>query len=175
MRYRLKNPIFGAANASNPDSLAEQFSLDSEFSAWTTPITVPSLVNFFVAGGIVPGRSTVAFEVFRWDQGQQKMERFDVAPGDLVGGERNGVDFKTEWTVVDFRQDPRANEHQILLVNNKDGSVTARSFGTDRNDRLFQALKKQVDDAKAAERAASPAAGAGGAIPAAAGGTAAAR
>jgi hypothetical protein len=174
MRYRLKNPIFGT-NAGEPPALAEQFSLDSEFSDWTTPITVPSLVNFFVAGGVVQGRSTVAFEVFRWDQGQQKMERFDVAPGDLVGGERNGVNFITDWTVVDFRQDPRANDHQILLVNNKDGSVVARSFGTDRNDRLYIALKKQVEDAKAAERAASPAAGAGGVVPPGVGGTAAAR
>ena len=81
MRYRLKNPIFGAANASDPPELSEKFALVSEFSDWTTPVTVPALVNFFVAGGVVPGRSTVAFEVFRWDQGQQKMERFDVAPG----------------------------------------------------------------------------------------------
>jgi hypothetical protein len=173
MRYRLKNPIF-STNAGDPAALTEQFSLDSEFSDWTTPITVPSLVNFFVAGGVVQGRSTVAFEVFRWDQGQQKMERFDVAPGDQVGADRNGVSFTTDWTVVDFRVDPRANDPQILLVNNKDGSVVARSFNTDRNDRLYQALKKQVEDAKAAERAASPAAAAGGAAPGV-GGTAAAR
>jgi hypothetical protein len=161
MRYRLKNPIFGT-NASDNQALVDQFALVSEFSDWTTPITVPSLVNFFVAGGVVKGRATVAFEVFRWDQGQQKMERFEVAPGDLVGSEKNGVDFSTDWTVVDFREDPRANEFQILLVNNKDGSVVARSFNADRTDKLYNALKKQVQDAKAAETAA--AGGAPGAV-----------
>jgi hypothetical protein len=167
MRYRLKNPIFGT-NAADNQALVDQFALVSEFSEWTTPITVPSLVNFFVAGGVVKGRATVAFEVFRWDQGQQKMERFEVAPGDLVGAEKNGVDFSTDWTVVDFREDPRANEFQILLVNNKDGSVVARSFNADRTDKLYNALKKQVTDAKAAETAA--AGGTPGAV-----GTAAAR
>ena len=172
MRYRLKNPIFGAANASEPPELAEKFALVSEFSDWTTPVTVPSLVNFFVAGGVVPGRSTVAFEVFRWDQGQQKMERFDVGPGDLVGWAKNGVDFATDWTVVDFREDPRAGEYQILLVNNKDGSVIARSYNGDRNDKLYQALKAQVK--ATSDAAAASAAAAGGTIPPG-NGTAAAR
>jgi hypothetical protein len=156
MRYRLKNPIFGAANASDPPELADKFALVSEFSDWTTPVTVPALVNFFVAGGVVPGRTTVAFEIFRWDQGQQKMERFDVAPGDTVGWAKNGVDFTTDWTVVDFLEDPRAGEKQILLVNNKDGSVVARSYSGDRNDKLYKALKDQV---KAATDAANTAAG----------------
>jgi hypothetical protein len=175
MRYRLKNPIFGAANASEPPELAEKFALVSEFSDWTTPVTVPSLVNFFVAGGVVPGRRTVDFEVFRWDQGQQKMERFSVAPGDLVGWDKNGVDFSTDWTVVDFREDPRAGEYQILLVNNKDGSVTARSYSGDHNDKLYQALSKQVKDAKAAEAGAVGAAGGPGGFVPGANGTAAAR
>jgi len=167
MRYRLKNPIFGTNAAENPD-LVNKFALVSDFSDWTTPITVPSLVNFFVAGGVMGNKRTVAFEVFRWDQGQQKKERFEVGPGDLVGSEKNGVDFSTDWTVVDFRDDPRAGESQILLVNNKDGSVVARSFTTDRNDKLYQALQKQVSDAKAAETAAA------GGVPGAVG-TAAAR
>jgi len=172
MRYRLKNPIFGAANASEPPALAEQFALVSAYSDWTTAMTVPSLVNFFVAGGVVRGRGTVDFEIFRWDQGQQKLERFSVGPGDLVGWEKNGIDYSTDWTVVDFREDPRANDPQILLVNNKDGSVVARSFNTDRNDRLYQALKQQVK--AATEAAAAAAAAAGGVVPGA-NGTAAAR
>jgi hypothetical protein len=168
MRYKLKNPIFGT-NAGDPATLGEQFALISEFSPWTTPITVPSLVNFFVAGGGLGGRNTVEFEIYRWDQGQQKVERFSVSPGDVVGWAKNGVDFSTDWTVVDFREDARANDRQILLVNNKDGKVVARSFQADAKDKLYEALKKQVKDAKAAE---NTAAAAGGAT---VGGTAAAR
>ena len=156
VRYHLKNPIFGSANAATDPALSNQFALTSEFSDWTTPVTVPSLVNFFVAGGVVGGRGTVAFEIFRWDEGQQKSERFEIGPGDPVGGERNGVDFSTDWTVVDFRADPRANDPQILLVNNKDGKVIARSFQTDNKDKLYQALKAQV---KSAAEAAAAAAG----------------
>lgn len=170
MRYRLKNPIFGANNIAEPEALSQQFALVSEFSDWTTPVTVPSLVNFFVAGGFVKNRGTVDFEIFRWDEGQQKAERFSVGPGDVVGGERNGVDFSTDWTVVDFREDPRTNDSQILLVNNKDGSVIARSFSGDRNDKLYQALKAQVKTAADAAAAA-----AGGAVPPPRYGTAAAR
>ena len=156
MRYRLKNPIFGASpNIAADPKMVEQFALVSEFSEWTTQITTPSLVNFFVAGGVVRGRGTVDTEIFSWHQGQQRLERFTLAPGDLVGWAKNGVDYSTDWTVVDFRDDPRTNDPQVLLVNNETGKVTARSYQTDSRDRLYQALKEQVK--KAAEAAAAAA------------------
>ena len=61
---------------------------------------------------------------------------------------------------MDLRGDPRTSDPQILLVNNKDGTVIARSFSTDRDDKLYKALKAQV---KAANEAAAAAAGTVGA------------
>jgi hypothetical protein len=159
MRYKVKNPIFAAGNVADPETLSDQFALSSDFSDWTQPTTIPSLVNFFVASSKPPDGNTIRFDVFRWDAGQQKMESFTVSPGDQIGGQRNGTDYTTTWTVVDFRDDPRADT-QILLVNNIDGSVVVRSFKADQQDALYKGLKAQLMQLKAAENAT---AGAGGA------------
>ena len=144
IRYKVKNPIFLQRNIVNDPKLADQFAIASDWSAWTSPVQVPPLVNFFVSNSKAPQRNTVRFQVFRWDQGQEKSETFEVGPGDEVGGVKNGVDYSTGWTVVDFREDARQNDTQILLVNNKDGTITVRSYKADYNDPLYQSLKQQL-------------------------------
>jgi hypothetical protein len=144
VRYKIKNPIFLQRNIVNDPKLATQFAIVSAPSAWSSPVQIPTLVNFFVANSKAPGGNTVRFQIFRWDQGEQKTATFTVGPGDQVGGQNNGIDFSTDWTVVDFRDDPRQNDTQILLVNNKTGAIAVRSYRADADDALYQSLKKQT-------------------------------
>ena len=110
-----------------------------------------------------PNSNTVRFDVFKFEKGTQHMETFTVGPGDQIGGKRGDIDYSTDWTVVDFRLDERQNDTQILLVNNKDGSIIARSYKADATDPLYKALKEQMNALKAAEI--STAGGPGGAPP----------
>ena len=92
----------------------------------------------------------------------QATATFSVAPGDQIGGTKDGIDFSTDWVVVDFRQDPRQNnDWQFLLINTKSGKVITRSYNTDRADDLYKGLKEQITANKATETAASGAPGGG--------------
>ncbi len=149
MRYKIKSPIFGAGNVANPDSLADVFAVASVWSEWSTAITIPPMTNFFVESSKSPGSDAVHFAVFKWEKGQQHKESFTVRPGDQIGTTKGDVDYSTPWTVVDFRQDDRANETQIILVNN-DGKLMTRSYKADSQDPLFKALNETVTQQKAA-------------------------
>jgi len=152
MRYKIKNPIFSAGNVAEPPTLSDVFALASPYSQWSSEVIVPSLVNFFVFSSKSPNSNSVRFEVFRWHEGQQRSEQFTVGPGDVIGGREGDVDYPTDWTVVDFREDPRINnDWQIMLLNQKDGSIAVRSYSTDRNDTLYKALKTQIQQAKTAD------------------------
>src|SRR5205814_5705619 len=73
---------------------------------------------------------------------------FTVAPGDEIGATKNGVDFSTGWTLIDFRLDERQGDWQVLIMNNKEGNIVARSFKADRDDELYKGLLAQVKLAK---------------------------
>jgi hypothetical protein len=163
IRYKIKNPIF-ASNASPKQELVNQFAIVSPESEWTPSIQVPEMINFFVASSKSPNANTVNFDVFTWDKGQTKLQQFKVGPGDLVGGiAKDGVDYQTKWTVVDFVKDARTDDYQILLVNNEDGKIRVRSYKTDVTDALYKALKEQVKTA--ADLAGTAAAANGGIVP----------
>jgi hypothetical protein len=142
VKYKIKNPIWAAGNVAVNPQLANEFVIESDWSSWSSPVTIPPLVNFFVFNSPMGNASTCRFEVFKWENGEPKNETFTAGFGDEVGGMKNGIDFATGWTVVDFRDDPRADK-QILLINAK-GKLITRSFNADRNDPLFQGLKEQI-------------------------------
>ena len=161
IKYKIKNPLFGT-NAGANQQLNSTYDLVSKPGEWASPFTIPNMVNFFVQGSKAPASNTVRFEIFKWENGQNVSETFAVGPGDQVGGVKNvngaPVDFSTDWTVVDFRADERQHgETQILLVNNKDGKVSVRSFQADSNDALYKGLKDQIQQMKlAAPQAGAP-------------------
>jgi hypothetical protein len=159
--YKIKNPVWSAGNVTEPAELADKFALASDWSSWSSPVLIPPLINFFVAASKSPNAPLVRFDVFKFEKGEQKSQSFNVGPGDQIGGPgKDGVDFSTDWTVVDFRSDPyRTEDWQILLINNKTGRLITRSFKGDSGDALFKALKEQVAAAKATETAASGAPG----------------
>ena len=153
IKYKIKNPLFGT-NAGADPKLNNTFDLTSaDNGPWGSPVQIPQQINFFVASSKAPGGNSVRFDIFKWDKGQNIEDTFTVSPGDQVGGVSKanaGVDFATDWTLVDFRDDPRQNDTQILLVNNKDGKIMVRSYRGDSLDPLYNGLKEQIKALKAA-------------------------
>jgi hypothetical protein len=135
-------------NVAVNDALPQQFAIASKPSEWSSPVVIPNLVNLFVQSSKSPTSPTVRFDVFRWDKGEHKQETFTVGPGDQVGSVKNGVDFSTGWTVVDFRYDDRQSDWQILLMNNKEGNIIVRSYKADHDDELYKGLLEQVKQQK---------------------------
>jgi len=138
MRYRIKNPLYNVGgNVAKNAKDTQVFACISEFSPWTKPVTVPEKTNFFVARGLVSGGSRVQFEVFKWEDGTQHAEMFDVSPGDVLGAAKNNIDFSTGWTLVGVQND------NVLLVD-KDGKLMIRNQKADESDSLYKQLKNLV-------------------------------
>ena len=115
-RYRVTvsvyNPFFGKKRSlvESQQSLAEVFVLNSEPSEWSEPVRIHPLRRVFITsatkggpGGQGFGRAKV--EVYLFYDGVQRMETFSVAPGTVIGGLRNGVDFGTRLFVLDIVED----------------------------------------------------------------------
>lgn len=123
-RYRctlkLLNPFLGKETVltAGQQPLAKQAAIASASSAWSEPFTVPSELEVFVTQASLRGRGEATVEVYRLHDGQRQVERFNVNPGDLIGAiasERTsapGVDFTTEWFIVDIFPDPKAPADQ---------------------------------------------------------------
>jgi hypothetical protein len=108
-RYRVRvgivNPLFNKSNLPK-DQLEEhqsKFLLFSKHSEWTKPVTIERLQHFFVIGGNRnPAPGNVAFEVWKFHDGQWRNEEFRAAPGDPIGGLRTVRAPGVEPTDVDF-------------------------------------------------------------------------
>jgi hypothetical protein len=118
-------------------------------------VTVPEKTNFFVARGLVSGGSRVQFEVFKWEDGTQHAEMFDVSPGDVLGAPKNNIDFSTGWTLVGVQND------NVLLVD-KDGKLMIRNQKADEGVSLYKQLKNLVALAVKQNPTGANAAGPGG-------------
>ncbi|MEY3026307.1 MAG: hypothetical protein RLZZ238_1204 [Planctomycetota bacterium] len=131
-RYRavakVYNPFFtyGSLLVSDQKKLAEDFTIATPVSDWSDPYRVTPPVEFFVVdaqageGRLGTGQATV--EVYRYVDGQRRVERFVVQPGDLIRGraDRSGADFGTGFYLVDVFADPSiergANERRAVSV-----------------------------------------------------------
>jgi hypothetical protein len=147
-RYKIKNPLYMIQNIAKDPKDSNVFALVSDWSEWSEQVSVPRLTNFFVVSRPLQGRDTVRFDVFRWQDGIQQKESFDVGPGDAIGREMAGVDFGTGWRLVDVRPDAKGSDTVAILVND-DGEIERRSFQSDQKDALYQKLKTEADAAKA--------------------------
>jgi hypothetical protein len=164
LTYKIQNPIYGAFNVANNAALVQVFEIASKPSEWSSPVQIPTLVNFFVQSSKLQNANTVRFEVFKFEKGTQHAETFTVGPGDQIGGKKGEIDFSTDWTLVDFCADERQSGDTQILLMNKEGKITVRSFKADQGDPLYRGLKDQINALKAVEAAAA-AATPGGAPP----------
>jgi hypothetical protein len=165
IKIKLKNPIFhtfGLA-AKGKETLADQFTIESEWSAWKE-VTAPRTTEFFFATSRRPiGGKTVTqvvADVFKHEKGEWSKETFVLAPGDAVGGLKGTVDYSTGNTIVDFRLDTREKDVQILIAD-ESGNVEPRSLESDANDPWYKTLQEKV-----ARPGAAPPAGQAGVSPA---------
>lgn len=157
VRYKMQNPIYGLFNVSRPENLTEQFALTSEWSQWSQPVGLDSLVRYFVYS-TRPNTNSVNFEVFKWENGIWQSEIFqNLQPGDMIGGVRvkNNVqvDFTTGVTIVDIREDAR-RERFILLVDAQ-GNLLTRNFRLDQNNAEYRELREKARQDAAANQPAA--------------------
>jgi len=188
-RYRcsikLLNPFLGKESVltAAQQPLAKVSSIGSATSAWSDPCTLPSELAIFVTQASLRGRGEATVEVYRLHDGQRQVESFNVSPGDLIGeaasskSDSAGVDFTTNWFVVDIFVDPKVaadadSSVQAVVViqdlNDLNGKlIEYRVPKQDKDSDARAAFSKEVKDAKA-ESAEKPAADAppGGGAPA---------
>lgn len=148
VKIRLKNPIFhtyGLA-AKGKEALADQFAIESDWSAWRE-VQAPRSTEFFFATSRRPiGGKTVTqvvADIFRHEKGEWTKETFVLAPGDAVGAPKGAIDYSTGSTIVDFRLDTREKDVQVLLAD-ESGNIETRSVDGDVNNDWYKALQEKV-------------------------------
>ena len=116
------NPFFGRKRSlvESQQSLAQAFTLASPPSEWSQPVRIYPLQRVFITGASTSGAAVQGFgrataEVYRFYDGIQWVEKFQVAPGGVVGGVKdvrlpNGggtrqIDFSTNFFVLDIVED----------------------------------------------------------------------
>jgi len=142
--YKLKNPIYQTVNVASNPALANQFEIASAPSDWTSPVSVPALTSFFLAGGFDASTArTVKFEIYRYHDGTLHRQSFNAAPGDVIGRKDKAVDFTTGWTVVDIRKDLKNNVDYVIVAD-ANGRLYDRNFRDDRQDPELKKLEAQL-------------------------------
>jgi hypothetical protein len=163
IKYAIKNPIWQTNAGKNNPTLRTIFQINSPDGVWGDPVNVASTTNFFVYANSRQGALTARFKVFKWENGSERSHTFEVAPGDLIGGQDQGVDYATGWTVVDLRfDDPKNPESMTVLVMDPNGNISRRDYRTDQAKKEYQDLNAQVTAASVAATPGGPAAGPGG-------------
>jgi hypothetical protein len=184
-RYRftvdLYNPFFGQkiALVEAQQKLADSMTLPSETSAWSGPVRADPPQRFFVTRVIPPAGQGVVFgrdagramvDVYRFFDGRWWLHRFNVQPGERIGGTEDKskrdqpprrIDFGTEWFPVDIIAG--GAEGLVLLQNLRTGEL--RGYvdpGAESARGELARLKDLVDQAELDE-VADPAAGSAGA------------
>lgn len=153
IKYILKNPVYNTKNLAAP-AIAQQFAIPSQPCAWTEPVTIATRTQYFIVGAF-PTRNTVKVAVYRWQEGRLNYKEFTVQPGDTIGANDGAIDYSTNQTVVDVREDT-----SVLVMDDK-GQLKSRSFSADQKDPELKKLQQQANPA-AAPAAAAVAPGAGG-------------
>ncbi len=181
-RYRitlkLYNPFFAKKRSltEEQEHLAESFSLSSDPSDWSEPITVEPRLQVYITSATAPGQrrgaigglglGQVTAEVYKYFDGRQWMGTFKVQPGEHIGAlqmQRLGdgqppfeVDFSTGWYVLDIVADLDASRSDarnsglaatVLLQNARDAEkIEFRDPRTDGSDARRRDLHDKVRD-----------------------------
>ena len=146
MRYVLYNPVFGTHNLCKDQKLAMTFSLTSEDSDWTAPVSIDSDSNFY-ADSFRPANGTdaVRFDIFKWRNGAWQQKTIDALPGDAIGtgDPKDAGGFGTGWTLVDVRQIRDEPLNRLLVLASDNGTVE-REVRTDARSKKHIDLRKLV-------------------------------
>jgi hypothetical protein len=94
-------------------------------------------------------------------------EKFtNVSPGDMIGAERNGIDFTTGFTLVDLRPDPMKSDRTIAWLLTPEGQLVKRDVSADSNNADRKKLEEQINAANVGAAGGNPGAAVVGGAPA---------
>ncbi len=109
---RTYNPFFTYAGLLDKEqkSLAVPFTMDTPIAEWSAPVTVAPRIAFFVTDA-VPGEGRLgvgqaSIEVYSYQDGERRLERVTLQPGDVIGGKDSATG--TGYFLVDVVADPTA-------------------------------------------------------------------
>ncbi|HEY7118431.1 MAG TPA: hypothetical protein VH475_17715 [Tepidisphaeraceae bacterium] len=170
LRVKIKNPLYATFGLAKDQKDAETFALMSDWTPWKE-IRAPRSTDYFFAtyraqlqaGTIL----SVNVDVFKRQKGEWSMATFTVAPGDAIGGVKNGVDYATGKTLVDLRRDVRDKDVKIMVADEV-GTIDTVDFQDQVNDDWYKSLKEKISNAQALLQGAQDGANGGGngAVPA---------
>ena len=135
LRYSIKNPVFSSNNVCKPPTLGDVFTIDSEPSALTKPITIPNTTIFFVTGAPnVSGQvKNVNIEVFTWTINGLSKKAVSASPGDMI-------DDALKVSLVDIR-DGGTN----VILMDEHGALSSRNAQTDWKSKEYQDAKTESE------------------------------
>jgi len=146
MRLRIKNPLYNTFNVTKDTKLSTQYTLDTPWTEWKE-VKAPRNTEFFFASTRTQiQQDTVVsakVDVFKRTKGEWTMASFDVAPGDSIGGQKNGVDYTTGSTLVDLRKDVRGRDVRIMIADDT-GTIDRIDFNAQKEDEWYKTLLIKV-------------------------------
>ncbi len=152
--YSIRNPAFNTQNIVEDEAMTQQLALTSDMneeweSRWSDSVRVKRMSDWFMKS-VLPGRDQrVQFDVFRWQDGQWQKQTFAVGPGDLLGGERGGVDYVTDRVLVDVRTIIEGGrEETVAVLMDQTGRFTLHD-STEDDSAAYEELDDEVNDAVA--------------------------
>jgi hypothetical protein len=150
MRIKLKNPLYNTFGLTAKPDDANKFELVSDWSGWKV-VTAPKTTEYFFTAmrqqlGTKNGVMSVTASVFRHAKGEWSKQTFSVAPGDAIGGVKDGVDYSTGATLVDLRPEARERDLRILISDNV-GNVTTVNYQDQLNNEYLKTLEDKVNQA----------------------------
>jgi len=146
LRVRMKNPLYNTFNLAKDPKLAEQFTIDTEFTDWKEVKAPRNTEYFFASTRTQIQQDTVLsakVDVFKRQKGEWTMATFEVAPGDSIGGQKNGVDYSTGATLVDLRKDVRGRDVRIMVAD-ETGTIDRIDFNQQKDDQWYKTLLEKI-------------------------------
>jgi hypothetical protein len=146
MRVRMKNPLYNTYNVTKDEKLSGQFTIDTPFTDWKE-VKAPRNTEFFFASTRAQIKEdtivSAKVDVFKRQKGEWTLASFDVAPGDSIGGQKNGVDYTTGSTLVDLRKDVRGRDVRIIISDDA-GTIDRVDFNNQKDDQWYKTLLEKV-------------------------------
>ncbi len=161
-RVRLKNPLWGQRLLVQDRAMADRLALDSGWSEWSTAVTMPRDIHFYMAAAPFGLRNDakIKIDIFKWHKGVTHQKTVQVSPGDLIVGADDEIAYDTGYTVVDIRELPKPgndfSKRIEVLVAGPDGRITTISPDDVAGDEMYKRLRNEAAAAQTAA-AATPA------------------
>lgn len=137
-------------NKALPALLPPQAEIDK--MPWSDPVSVEPKVRYFFTSGS-ESRATVV--VYRRIAGEMRKQKFDITPGDVVGGsatiDGEQLDLSVGLILIDLetRRDPFGGTSTVMiLMNPETGEIFERTQATDNASPVIKKLDQEIKEGK---------------------------